>query len=64
MRIIFSIVAVLGLFLVGFSVVEIRVANDYRARVIEIQHMIAAMDNDVEADAHRKGAVFTGQTLV
>jgi hypothetical protein len=63
MRIIFSIVAVLGLLLTGFSVFEIRIVGDYRAQVRDVQFVLSEESKKEVADAHRRGAVFTGQTF-
>jgi hypothetical protein len=63
MRIIFSIVAVMGLLMAGLSVFEIRVARDYSDRVRDVQSGLSAESEKEVADTHRRGAVFTGQTF-
>jgi hypothetical protein len=63
MRVSFSIVAVLSLALTGFAVFQIHVVGDYRAKVRGVQFMLSEESKKEVAEAHRKGAVFTGQTL-
>jgi hypothetical protein len=62
MRMIFCIVTVLGLFVLGFSVFQIRAVRDYRDRVRGVQDALVAAGRREVAEAHRMGAVFTGQT--
>ena len=63
MRILFIIVGLVGLLLAGLVVFEIRAANDYGSKIQDVQSLLSAESKKEVADAHRRGAVFTGQTL-
>jgi hypothetical protein len=59
MRVIFFIVAVLGLALTGLAVFQVRVASDYHTSVSEVQSMLSGEP----FSPHRKGLVITGENL-
>ena len=63
MRIIFSIIAILGLFLTGFSVFEFQATNVYRSKVGEVQDALRAVDTLNTEKAKMVGATFTGTSL-
>ena len=63
MRIIFSVVAVMGLLLVGLSAIEIRSAREYRDKVSDVQQFLAKLDAKNVGQAKQMGAVFTGPSI-
>jgi len=63
MRILFSIIAVLGVLLTGLSVFEIRAMSDYRTRVEDVQLRLSYESEKEVAKITQKGGVFTGQTV-
>jgi hypothetical protein len=63
MRIIFSIVAILGLFLTGFSMFEYQATNVYRSKVGEVQDALRTVDTLNVNKAKMAGATFTGTSF-
>jgi di/tricarboxylate transporter len=63
MRILFSIVALLGLLLIGFSMFEIRAAIEYRSNVSEVQQLLTVLGQFNQDRARLAGGVFTGTSL-
>ena len=63
MRIIFTIIAILGLFLTGYSVFEFQATSVYRSKVGEIQDALRTVDTLNVDKAKMRGATFTGTSL-
>jgi hypothetical protein len=63
MRIVFSIIAISGLFLTGFSVFEFHATNVYRSKVREVQDALRTVDALNVERAKMAGATFTGTSF-
>jgi hypothetical protein len=63
MRVLFATVGVLGLFLVGLSVFEIRIVREYRTKVHDVQYWLAAIDRKNVEQAKSRNMTFTGTSV-
>ena len=63
MRVLFSIVIILGLLLTGLSIFEIRVVSEYRSKVHDVQSWLAAWQQKQADEDRRKGITYTATSL-